>query len=134
MRIIIQGAGAVGSHLAKMLRGENNEVVVIDDDLRRLEKLAAETDVRAVKGNPSSTKVLADAGVNGADLYIAVYPSSMQEMNIVGALLARRMGAAKVIARVNDEEYLSEENQRLFRELGIELLFYPERIAAEEIV
>ena len=134
MRIIIQGAGAVGSHLAKMLRGENNDVVVIDDDLRRLEKLTAETDVRAVKGNPSSTKVLADAGVNGADLYIAVYPSSMQEMNIVGALLARRMGAAKVIARVNDEEYLSEENQRLFRELGIELLFYPERIAAEEIV
>ena len=134
MRIVIQGAGAVGSHLAKMLRGENNEVIVIDDDSRRLEKLTSETDVRAVKGNPSSTRILTDAGVSKADLFIAVYPSSMQEMNIVGALLAKRLGAAKVIARVNDEEYLSEENKRLFRELGIELLFYPERIAAEEIV
>ena len=134
MRIIIQGAGRVGSHLAKMLRGAGHEIAVIDDDEKRLNRLSSEVDIRAINGNPSSARVLVDARVPGSDLYIAVYPSTMQEMNIVGGLLAKHLGAAKVIARVNDEEYLSEENLHFFNELGIELLFYPERVAAEEIV
>lgn len=134
MKIIILGAGAVGSHLAKMLRAEGNDVTVVDNNDARLTRITSETDVQAIQGNPSSTKVLGEAGVARCDLFIAVYPSTMQETNIVGALLAKRLGAAKVIARVNDEEYLSADNRLLFNELGIELLFYPERIAAEEIL
>lgn len=133
MKIVIMGAGAVGSHLAKMLRAEGNDVIVLDNDEARISRLAAETDVQAIKGNPASTKVLSEAGVARCDLFIAVYPSALQETNIVGSLLAKHLGAAKVIARINDEEYLSEENRKLFNELGIEFLFYPERIAAEEI-
>ncbi len=134
MKIVIEGAGEVGSHLAKMLRAEANEVTVIDDDSERINALAAYADVETVLGNPSSIQILRDAGVGKADLFIAVYPFATQEVNIVGALLAKQVGAAKVIARINDEDYLNAENKLLFKELGIELMFYPEKSAADEIV
>ena len=134
MKIVIEGAVEVGSHLAKMLRAEANEVTVIDDDSERINALAAYADVETVLGNPSSIQILRDAGVGKADLFIAVYPFATQEVNIVGALLAKQVGAAKVIARINDEDYLNAENKLLFKELGIELMFYPEKSAADEIV
>ena len=134
MKIVIEGAGEVGSHLAKMLRAEANEVTVIDDDAERIEALSAYVDVETVLGNPSSIQVQRAANVGKADLFIAVYPLAAQEVNIVGALLAKQIGAAKVIARVNDEDYLNAENKLIFKELGIELMFYPEKSAADEIV
>ena len=134
MKIVIEGAGEIGSHLAKMLRAEANEVTVIDNDARRLSALNAYADVETVSGNPSSISTLRSAGVAKADLFIAVYPFTTQEVNIVSALLAKRLGARKVIARVNDEDCLSAENRLLFKELGIELMFYPEKSAADEIV
>ena len=134
MKIVIEGAGEVGSHLAKMLRAEANEVTVIDDDSKRIDALSSTTNVETVLGNPSSIQILRDAGVGKADLFIAVYPYATQEVNIVGALLAKQLGAAKVIARINDEDYLNAENRLLFKELGIELMFYPEKSAADEIV
>lgn len=134
MKVVIQGAGAVGSHLAKMLRVEGNEVTVIDDNPQRLQNLASSADILTIDGNPTAISVLRNAEVGKADLFIAVYPSAQQQMNIVGALLAKHLGAAKVIARINDEEFLSPENKLLFKEMGIELMFYPERIAADEIV
>ena len=134
MKIVIEGAGEVGSHLAKMLRAEANDVTVIDDDAERIAVLSSYADVETVIGHPSSLEVLRDAGAGKADLFIAVYPFATQEVNIVGALLAKQLGAAKVIARINDEEYLNAENRLLFKELGIELMFYPEKSAADEIV
>ncbi len=134
MKIIIEGAGEVGSHLAKMLRAEANEVTVVDDDSARIAALSAYTDIETVLGNPSSIQVLRDAGAGKADLFIAVYPLAAQEVNIVGALLAKQLGAAKVIARISDEDYLNAENKLIFKELGIELMFYPEKSAADEIV
>ncbi|MBQ9549017.1 MAG: Trk system potassium transporter TrkA [Bacteroidales bacterium] len=134
MKIIIEGAGEVGSHLAKMLRAEGNDIVVIDNDAARLAQIELSADVQTIEGNPSSIAVLRNAGVAHADLVIAVYPSAAQEVNIVGALLAKQLGAAKVVARIGDEDYLTAENKLLFKELGIELMFYPEKIAADEIV
>lgn len=134
MKIVIEGAGEVGSHLAKMLRAEANDVTVIDSDAQRLADLSSYADVETVCGNPTSISVLKEAGVAKADLFIAVFPFVSQEVNIVGALLAKQAGAAKVVARVNDEDYLSAENKVMFKELGIELMFYPERSAADEIV
>lgn len=134
MKIVIEGAGEIGSHLAKMLRAESNDVTVIDNDMRRLNALNGYADVETVYGAPSSIKSLRDAGVARADLFIAVYPYTTQEVNIVGALLAKQLGARKVIARINDEDYLAAENRLLFKELGIELMFYPEKSAADEIV
>lgn len=134
MKIVIEGAGEVGSHLAKMLREESNEVTVIDDDAARIARLSSYADVETVIGNPSSIQVLKDAGVDKADLYIAVYPFSAQEINIVSAILAKHLGAAKVIARINEEEYLTPDNKLLFKEVGIELMCYPEKNASDEIV
>ncbi|MBR5041975.1 MAG: Trk system potassium transporter TrkA [Bacteroidales bacterium] len=134
MKIVIEGAGEIGSHLAKMLRAEANEITVIDNDPGRLAAVGAYSDVETFLGNPSSIKTLKDAGVARADLFIAVYPYTTQEVNIVGALLAKQLGAKKVIARINDEDYLAAENRLLFKELGIELMFYPEKSAADEIL
>ena len=134
MKIVIEGAGEIGTHLAKMLRAEGNEITVIDDNTQRIDVLAASSDVETVTGNPSSLKVLREAGAGDADLFIAVYPFAAQEINIVGALLAKRLGAGKVIARISDEDCLSAENKLLFKELGIDMMFYPERIAADEII
>ena len=134
MKIVIAGAGEVGSHLAKMLSGASNDVTVIDSNPDRLQSLEETQDVVTIEGSPSSLSVLKEAGVPSADLFIAVYPSESQDMNVVSALLARKLGAKKVTARVNNEEYLHYDNKYLFTEMGIDLLFYPEKIAAGEIV
>ena len=134
MKIVIAGAGEVGSHLAKMLSNEANEITVIDSDGERLEVLRSHTDVITVEGNPSAIKTLHDADVATADLFIAVNPSESQDVNIVSAMLAKKMGCKKATARINNEEYLSYENKYLFTEMGIDLLFYPDKIAAGEIV
>lgn len=133
MYIVIDGAGEVGSHLAKMLRAEGNKVKVIDNDAGRLGHLSSTVDVETVLGNPTSLNVLRGVGISSADLFIAVCPYSNQEINIVAAILAKNLGASRVIARINDEESLSPENKLLYKEMGIEFMFYPERIAADEI-
>ena len=134
MKIIIAGAGEVGSHLAKMLSNESNEITVIDSDSERLDALRSHTDVITVEGNPSAIHILHEAAVEHADLFIAVSPSESQDVNIVSAMLAKKMGCKKSTARINNEEYLTYENKYLFTEMGIDLMFYPEKIAAGEIV
>ena len=135
MRIVIAGAGEVGSHLAKMLSSssETNNITVLDSNPERLEALAGTTDVLTVEGDPSSIEKLKEAGAGKADLFIAVSPAALQDVNIVSALLAKNLGAKKVAARINNEEYMKAENRLLFTSLGIDLLFYPEKVAAEEI-
>lgn len=134
MRIVIEGAGEVGSHLAKMLSTEANEITVIDADEARLAKLSSTADVVTLNGGASSITTLKEAGVEKADLFIAVNPFTSQDVNVVSALLAKKLGCPKVCARVDDEEYLSYENKYLFTEMGIDMMFYPEKIAAGEIV
>ena len=134
MKIVIAGAGEVGSHLAKMLSNESNEITVIDSNSERLEALMSSADVVTVEGNPSAIRTLQEAGVANADLFIAVNPSESQDVNIVSAMLAKKLGSKKATARINNEEYLSYENKYLFTEMGIDLMFYPEKIAAGEIV
>lgn len=134
MKIVIAGAGEVGSHLAKMLSNEANEITVIDSEQERLDTLRSHTDVITVEGNPSAIQTLHEAEVEKADLFIAVSPSDSQDVNIVSAILAKKIGCKKATARINNEEYLNYENKYLFTEMGIDLMFYPEKIAAGEIV
>lgn len=133
MRIVIEGAGKIGSYLAKMLNSANNDITVIDKDEERLQGLAASTDVLTLLGRPSSISTLRKAEVGRADLFIAVNPDTKQDINIVSCLISKKLGCQKVCARIDDEDYLSYENKYLFTEMGIDLLFYPERIAAKEI-
>ena len=134
MKIVIAGAGEVGSHLAKMLNNETNEVTVIDSRQDRLDALTAVTDVLTVEGNPSAIQTLKDAGADHADLFIAVNPSESQDVNLVSAMLAKKLGSKKVTARINNEEYLAYENKYLFIDMGIDLMFYPEKVATGEII
>ena len=133
MKIVIAGAGEVGCHLAKMLSEGYHEITIIDNDEERLALVAESMDVLTVQGNPSSIGVLKSAGVDKADLFVAVSPAKDQDVNIVSALIAKKLGAGKVTARINDAEYLNYDNKLMFTELGIDLLFYPEKIAATEI-
>ena len=134
MRIIIEGAGEVGSHLAKMLSSEANDITVIDPDESRLTRLSRIADVATIKGNVSSIKSLKSAGIQQADMFIAVNPAENQDVNVVSALLAKKLGCPKVCARIDDEEYVAYDNKYIFTEMGIDLMFYPEKIAAGEIV
>ena len=117
MKIVIVGAGEVGSHLAKMLASEGSEITVIDNDAQRLAKVLTVADVATVQGSPTSINVLREAGVGMADLFVSVYPYTTQEVNIVSAILAKNLGAKKVTVRINDEEYLNAENKVLFKEM-----------------
>ena len=133
MKIIISGAGEVGCHLAKLLGDDNHDITMIDNSPERLSKAGEIADIMTVCGNPTSISVLQAAKVDKTDLFVAVFPDKDQNVNIVSALLAKELGAKKVTARINTAEYLSYENKSLFTQLGIDLLFYPERMAAYEI-
>lgn len=133
MKIVIAGAGEVGCHLAKMLSEGFHEITIIDHDEERLALVTESMDVLTVQGSPTSIKVLKSAGVEKADLFVAVSPAREQDVNIVSAIIAKKLGAKKVTARINDAEYLNYDNKLMFTEMGIDLLFYPEKIAATEI-
>ena len=80
MKIVIEGAGEVGSHLAKMLSKEANDITIIDSDPVRLARISATSDVVTVNGAPSSLHVMREADVDQADLFIAVVPSVPQDV------------------------------------------------------
>ncbi len=134
MKIVIAGAGEVGSHLARMLNDKYHDLTIIDENEENLAHISESMDVFTVQGNPTSISILTDAGVESADLFVAVSPAKDQNVNIISALLAKQMGAKKVTARINDDEYLDYHNKFLFKELGIDMLFYPEKNAADEII
>lgn len=134
MKIVIAGAGQVGSHLAKMLSADSHDVTVIDSDSQRLSELLETTDVVSVEGSTCSVDNLRKAGVPRADLFVAVNPSSDQNVNLVSAMLAKSLGCKRVTARVNYEEYTTPQNRELFAAMGIDHIFYPEKLAATEII
>lgn len=130
MRIIIIGDGKVGYSLAQYLSQEDYDVTVIDKRVDVLQKTIDTLDVRCIKGNGVSTRILMEAGVNGADLLIAVTDSD--EMNMVCCLTAKKLGAEHTIARIRDPEYASELSL-LKEELGLSMVINPEQAAAFEI-
>ena len=132
MKIIIAGAGEVGTHLAKLLSKEEQDIILIDADIEKLQWIDSNYNLMTVAGSPTSFKVLKKAGVNNADLFIAVMP--FESRNITACTLATKLGAKKTVARIDNYEYLLPENRAFFRELGVDELIYPEMLAAEEIV
>ncbi|MFI3322768.1 MAG: Trk system potassium transporter TrkA [Rikenellaceae bacterium] len=132
MRIIIAGAGEVGSHLALMLSNEFHDITVIDSESKKLDELSSQSDISVVLGELTKFKTLNDADVKGANLFIAVSPD--ESKNIIAATLAKQLGAKKTIARIDNDEYLNTENKEIFISMGIDFLFYPEKVAANEII
>ncbi len=132
MKIVIAGAGEVGKHLAKMLSQENHDIVVIDPEESRIEEISSSFDILTINGSATSFDILKEAGVKKADLFITV--THYEETNILSAILGKRMGAKKTIARVDNMEYLLPVYRETFESLGIDYLIYPELIAAREII
>lgn len=131
MKIIIAGAGAVGTHLARMLSNDNQDVTLIDADETRLSRLGNELDIMTLTRQPASISGLKEAEVHKADLFIAVTPNESE--NLTCAMLAKQLGARNTVARVDNYEYMKPENLELFKKMGIESLIYPELLAAEDI-
>lgn len=132
MKIIIAGAGEVGTHLAKMLAQERQDIVLMDTNEDRLHFPNSNAEILPVVGNPTSLKDLQEAGVRKADLFISVTPE--ETTNITACILASNLGAHKTLARINNYEYLLPKNKELFNKLGIGSMIYPEMLAAKEIV
>lgn len=131
MKIIIAGAGAVGTHLAKLLSHEKQDIILMDEDEGKLSPLSTNFDLMTVVASAISIKGLKEVGVDGADLFIAVTPD--ESRNMTACMLANNLGAAKTVARIDNYEYLLPKNKEFFHKLGVDSLIYPEMLAAEEI-
>ncbi|MCE5178605.1 MAG: Trk system potassium transporter TrkA [Porphyromonadaceae bacterium] len=131
MKILIAGAGAVGTHLAKLLGQEDHEITLMDANKERLAITRDNTDILTYIGNCTSLKDLTEAGVGNTDLYIGVTPE--ESRNITSCMLATNLGAKKTLARIDNYEYLLPKNTDFFEKLGIHSMIYPELSAAREI-
>lgn len=132
MKIVIAGAGDMGTHLAKMLSGNGHDITVADVDPKALSELGNLVDVETTEGDTTQFSVLRKAGVRKCDLFIAV--RSVENDNILSAVMAKQLGARKAIARVDSNEYLEPNSKEIFIDMGIDYLFYPEQIAAREVI
>jgi trk system potassium uptake protein TrkA len=124
LRVVVAGAGRLGSSLAKMLVEEGHQVTIVDSDEGRCSKLSAELDALVIKGDAAKLEVLKDAEVDKADVFIAT--TDRDEVNLVSCLLAKRLGSPRVIARVGDPALI-----RVAEELGIERALCPELVTAK---
>ena len=124
MKIIIAGAGAVGTHLAKLLSREKQDIILMDDNEERLSTLSSNFDLMTVTASPTSIQGLKEVGARDADLFIAVTPD--ESRNMTACMLATNLGAKKTVARIDNYEYLLPKNKEFFKKLGVDSLIYPE--------
>lgn len=132
MKVIIAGAGAVGTHLAKLLSAENQDVVLMDSDREKLNFSRNNLEMITMVGSSTSLNDLSEVGVKKTDLFIAVTPD--ESVNITSCMLAANMGAKKTFARIDNYEYLLPKHSQFFEKLGVGAMVYPEMLAAKEIV
>lgn len=132
MKIIIAGAGAVGTHLAGLLSNENQDITLIDESEEKLSKIADSFDLMTLNLRPTSIDGLKEAGAAHADLFIAVTPD--ENKNITCCMLAHALGAKKTVARIDNAEYTDAKYRDFFKSLGINSLIFPELLAACDIV
>lgn len=130
MKIIIAGAGDVGFHLAKLLSFESQDIYLVDTNLEKLEYASNHIDVITKKGDATSIKLLKEINIDKADIFLAVTES--QNTNFTLAVLAKKLGAKKTIARVSNHEF-TVNSEIDFAELGIDSMISPGELAADEI-
>lgn len=131
MKIIIAGAGEVGFHLAKLLSFESQDITLIDTHRDSLSYADTHLDIRVVRGDATSIKVLENSNVIDTDLVIAV--TSSETTNITVCVLAKQLGAKRTIARISNTEFIDRKDEVGFTKFGIDELISPESLAANEI-
>ena len=132
MDIVIAGDGEVGLHLAEALVRDRHNITIVDPHEELLKLVESHSDLMTITGDSTSTSVLRRANVSRADLVIAVLHD--EHINLLTGIIAKKLGAKKVIARVNTMENLNTEVWRMYQDLGIDGLLSPEDIAAQEII
>lgn len=131
MNIIIAGDGEVGVHLAQSLTELDHNITVVDPHSELLKRLESETDLLTITGDSTSPQVLKDANVADCDLFLSVLHE--ESINLVTCILAKKLKAKKTVARITNAELLAPKHREMFRELGVDEMVCPERIAAKEI-
>lgn len=130
MKIIIAGAGDLGFHLAKLLSFESHDIYIIDKSDEKLNYISTHLDVFTIIGDATSPQLLIDYKIHEADILLAVTDSP--EVNFTIAVLGKKLGAKKTIARITNPEFLKNDVIN-FVELGIDSVISPEELAANEI-
>ena len=131
MKIIITGAYAIGTHLARLLSRNHEDITIIDKDPERLAQIGSDYDLLTMEASPESIRALKEAGIAHTDLYIAVTPD--QSVNMNNCILAKALGAKKTVARIDNSEYKAPETEEFINRLGVASLIYPEALAAKDI-
>lgn len=132
MKIIIVGARAVGTYLAKLLTRTNEDITIIDEDEESIERINSEYDVLTMLASPVSIDVLRQAGTGKCDLFIAV--TLDQDINVEACALAKALGAKKTVAKVEEYEMANPKNADVLRRTGVDSVIYPELLAAKDII
>lgn len=127
MYIIIAGAGVLGFYTAQFLSKKGNDVVVIEERKDRAEEMSEKLDATVIKGDAKEIKTLQEAGIEDADIMLAMTGSD--DSNILICILAKQMGAKRALCRVTHIEYSKD----LFSKLGIDAVIYPEMTIATQI-
>ena len=130
MKIIIAGAGEVGTHLAKMLSKEDQDIILLDNEQEHLDNIDSNYNLMTWNGSTSSFATLREVCVAEVDLYIAVTP--YETRNITSCAIAKKLGARKTVARIDNSEFLIAQNGLILKSLGVDFLIYPENLAADE--
>jgi trk system potassium uptake protein TrkA len=131
MKILIAGAGEVGFHLAKLLSYESHDISLLDTDKERLSYADKHLDIRTIEGDATSIAILESANITETDLLISV--TSLQSINIMVCGFGKQLGAKRTIARVSNQEYITENVKINFKNMGVDELISPESLAAEEV-
>jgi len=131
LKVIIIGAGEIGYDLASVLSDEKHDVTVLDRSKSAIKEVSNSLDVLAMRGNATSVNDLVKAGVDEADIMIAV--TSIDEVNMIASMMSKRLGANMVIARVRNDELSRQDSPIKPIDLGIDVIIHPELSAAQEI-
>lgn len=128
MRITIAGAGKVGTHLAKYLSSESQDIYVIDAERDNLSALDLDFNLMTVEGNPTDFSVLRRGRADSADMFIAVTPVTSD--NLVACSMAKSMGARLTVARVDRSDYFEDRNRIVLEGMGVDRVIFPEMLAS----
>jgi len=131
MKVIIVGAGEVGYHIADRLSKEGHHVTIVEREPTKEKKLSDKVNALVVHGNGASATVLQKAGIESADLFIAVTDSD--EVNLVACLIANEFKVPFKVARVKNIEYIHEDHILSAKSLGIDLLINPQNVVSDVI-
>ena len=131
MKVVIIGGGEVGFHVAKALSEEDYDITVVDIDPIKCRRASENLDVIVVEGNGASPNTLNEAKVGDADYVLCL--TRVDEVNLIASQQAHKLGANRIIARLRNQQYTTQDSIIRPEKFGVDIVIHPERAACEEI-